>query len=109
MSAYLARLKQIDNNNFINTPYTEPTEPTKGAFDGFDGSPMAHIVKNNGDSEVISNWWLIHFTDRDPVQVAMWPPCNHAGALASYPKAIAAEPIPSPIDENLNVELMANE
>ena len=49
------------------------------------------------ESEVINNWWLIHFTDRVPVQVAMWPPCNHTGALASYPQAIAAEPIPSPI------------
>ncbi len=40
MSAYLARLKQIDADNFINTAYTEPTEPTKGAFDGFVGEGM---------------------------------------------------------------------
>jgi len=99
MSAYLARLKNIHANNLANTSYTEPTEPTKGAFDGFVGSHMGHIVKNNTDIEVISNWWLIHFTDLKPVQVAMWPPCNHAEALASYPKAIAIEPIPSPIAE----------
>ena len=48
---------------------------------------------------IISNWWLIHFVDREPVQVAMWPPCNQASAFASYPNAIAAEPIHSPIDE----------
>lgn len=51
------------------------------------------------ESEVISNWWLIHFVGREPVQVAMWPPCNQASAFASYPNAIAAEPIPSPIAE----------
>lgn len=47
--------------------------------------------------EVISNWWLMHFIDHEPLEVAMWPPCNQASALASYPNAIAAEPMPSPI------------
>ena len=47
--------------------------------------------------EFISNWWLMHFVDRDPVEVAIWPPCNHAGAIESYPNAIAAEPLPSPV------------
>ena len=47
--------------------------------------------------EITSNWWLIHFIDCEPLQVAMWPPCNHASALESYPKAIAVEPLPSPI------------
>ena len=46
---------------------------------------------------VISNWWLMHFVDRKPIEVAIWPPCNKAGAFESYPNAIAAEPLPSPI------------
>ena len=49
--------------------------------------------------EVISNWWLMHFIGREPLQVAMWPPCNHADALAFNPTAIAAEPIKSTIKE----------
>lgn len=124
MSAYLARLKIIDTDNFINTANIEPTEPTKGGFDGFVGEGMGHIVKNNSDIEInhpnndskkctigeptkptkeyeviISNWWLIHFIDLDPVQVAIYPPCNHADVLELNPTAIAAEPIPSPIAE----------
>jgi hypothetical protein len=124
MSSYLARLKQIDADSFINTAYTEPTKPTKGAFDGFVGEGMGHIVKNNNDieinninndskkftigeptkptkgyEEIVSNWWLIHFVDREPLQVAIWPPCNHKEALAMNPTAIAAEPIKSHINE----------
>ncbi len=107
MSVYLARLKNIDTDNLAITPYPEPTEPTKGAFDGFVGSPMGHIVKNNSDIEVISNWWLIQFSDIESVQVAIWPPCNHASAFESYPHAIAAKPIPSPIDQAM--ELITHE
>lgn len=51
----------------------------------------------NVNNEIISNWWLMHFADRHPVEVAIWPPCNKAGVFESYPQAIAAEPLPSPI------------
>ena len=51
----------------------------------------------NVNNEMISNWWLMHFVDREPIEVAIWPPCNHAGAIESYPNAIAAEPLPPPI------------
>ena len=47
--------------------------------------------------EIISNWWLMHFIDRGSIEVAIWPPCNKVGAFESYPYAIAAEPLPSPI------------
>jgi cell envelope opacity-associated protein A len=43
--------------------------------------------------DTVSNWWLLHFADLDPVQVAIWPPCNHADVLALNPQAIAAEPL----------------
>ena len=48
-------------------------------------------------NEIISNWWLMHFIDREPIEVAIWPPCNQAGAFESYPQAKAAEPLPSPL------------
>ena len=54
-------------------------------------------LATSAECEVISNWWLMHFVDLDPVEVAIWPPCNKAGAIESYPNAIAAEPLPSPI------------
>lgn len=57
----------------------------------------------DASGEVISNWWLIHFVDIESVQVAIWPPCNHAEVLALNPRAIAAEPMLSPIDETVEV------
>ena len=100
MINYLDRLKKIDGDNFNIIPHTQPTKPTEPPFDGFDGSDKGHIEKNNS-KEVISNWWLIHFIDREPLQVAIWPPCNHAKVIESYPNAVAAEPISSPIDESM--------
>lgn len=37
--------------------------------------------------------WLIHFSDRNPLTVDFSPPATHAAVLASYPSALAAEPI----------------
>jgi hypothetical protein len=38
--------------------------------------------------------WLLHYPDREPVEVRFSPEATHAEALAAYPEAIAAEPIP---------------
>ena len=54
-------------------------------------------TNSTASDEIISNWWLMHFIDRDPVEVAIWLPCNKAGAFESYPNAMAAEPLPSPV------------
>jgi len=52
MSAYLARLKQLDDDKYFqHTPDTLPTKPTKGAFDGFDGTGTGHIEKIFTESE----------------------------------------------------------
>lgn len=40
------------------------------------------------------NAWLFHFGDRDPLPVTFAPAVDHAAALAYYPEAVAAEPIP---------------
>ena len=45
MSAYLARLKNIDTDNFTNTPCIEPTKPSKGSFVGFVGSLTGILLK----------------------------------------------------------------
>lgn len=40
------------------------------------------------------NAWLFHFPDRDDLPVTFAPAVDHAAALAYYPEAVAAEPIP---------------
>jgi hypothetical protein len=48
-------------------------------------------------SMVTSRLWLIHYTDRNPLEVACSPPATHAEILARHPDAIAAEPL-APFD-----------
>lgn len=36
--------------------------------------------------------WLLHFSDRDPMEVWTAPPATHDEILALYPDAVAAEP-----------------
>ena len=60
-----------------------------------------------GSDVLVSNWWLLHFANLNPVQVAVWPPSTHAEVLAFNPTALSARPIPSPIDET--VEMITND
>ena len=39
-----------------------------------------------------SRWWLIHFTDRDSLEVVCCPEATHADILERHPDAVAAEP-----------------
>ena len=54
----------------------------------------------SGDPATASRWWLIHFPDRDPAEVACSPDATHAEILERYTDAVAAEPftprIPQP-------------
>jgi len=45
-----------------------------------------------GDTATASRWWLIHYPDRDPVEVACCPEATHAEILDRHPDAVAAEP-----------------
>lgn len=45
-----------------------------------------------GDAATASRWWLIHYPDRDPVEVACCPEATHADILERQPDAVAAEP-----------------
>lgn len=51
------------------------------------------------DPAPASTWWLIHFTDRDPVTLSFSPEVTHSEALAAYPDAVAAEPCSPPLTE----------
>lgn len=45
-----------------------------------------------GDTATASRWWLIHYPDRDPLQVSCCPEATHADILERHPDAVAAEP-----------------
>lgn len=45
-----------------------------------------------GETATASRWWLIHYPDRDPVEVACCPDATHADILERHPDAVAAEP-----------------
>jgi hypothetical protein len=94
MSVYLSRLKQLTNENFINTPYSELTKPTEVPFGSNVSTVMGHIVKNNLDKELTNHWWLLHLSDDDKRQVCTWPYSTRAEILSLNKDAITAEPIP---------------
>ncbi len=58
-------------------PQAETSSPAKVGADG---------------TAPTSRWWLIHYIDRDPVEVACCPEATHAEILERHPDAIAAEP-----------------
>ncbi len=45
-----------------------------------------------GDTATTSRWWLIHYLDRDSLEVACCPEATHAEVLERHPDAVAAEP-----------------
>ena len=46
-----------------------------------------------GTAAAVSWLWLLHFADRNPLEVAFSPAATHAEVLDAYPAALAAEPI----------------
>jgi len=51
------------------------------------------VAALTADPALVSRWWLVHFTDREPVQVWTSPPATQAEILERRPDAVAAEPI----------------
>ena len=49
-------------------------------------------IVSPGDTATASRWWLIHYRDRDPQEVACCPEATHADILERHPDAVAAEP-----------------
>ena len=56
------------------------------------GQTVPPAIVGAGDTATVSRWWLIHFTERNPVEVACCPEATHADILERHPDAIAAEP-----------------
>jgi len=117
MSRYLNALKQsgnpltgnLKNLKNLKNPIDEiqkpldaepnkPKELAKGGFLGSLGSALSDSEKTQAandtgqDADSIAYFrWRIHFTNKEPLTVSFSPMVNHAGALACYPNAIAAE------------------
>ena len=61
-----------------------------------------------GETLTVSRWWLIHYADRDPVEVYCCPDATHAETLERHPDAIAAEPF-APAVRQPPASMTANE
>lgn len=55
-------------------------------------TPVTPKNSNAGERAAFYRW-LIHFADRNPLEVAFSPPARHGEVLADYPDALAAQPI----------------
>ncbi len=95
-------LDNFRNATAIHATYAIPDESNAPQIARIARVQIASPTKvgNQASDEIISNWWLLHYADRESVQVAIWPPCNHGDVLALNPQTIAAEPIPSPIPKH---------
>jgi hypothetical protein len=76
-------------------PAISATQPNEGAVTVARIATVA--VANPTDAKtadaVISWGWLLHFADREPLEVYCNPDATHAEILERYPDALAAEPI----------------
>ena len=54
----------------------------------------AGVPDRKAAMDAVSRGWLMRLTDREPLEVYFSPAATHAEALAAYPGACAAEPIP---------------
>jgi hypothetical protein len=103
--SYLDRLKKSANTG-AGTLKNQNNPETEG-FLGSLGTPPAPFQKIEGATaandpgqkrpvahaaEALTAW-VLHFTDREPMEVWFWPVVSHDEALAAYPDAVAAEPI----------------
>ena len=52
--------------------------------------------QTQADTDTVSAWWLLHYPDRDPVQLVSHPPATLAQILQQHPEALAAEPMSEP-------------
>lgn len=79
------------------SPATSATSATLDASSRVLLAKVAEVAKVatplSRGNETTSYGWLIHFRDRDPLEVAFSPTATHDKVLASYPSALAAEPI----------------
>ena len=96
----LSKLREAREERLATAiPAIAATQPKGGA------ATVARIatvaVANPTDEETadaVTSWgWLLHFADRERLEVYCNPDATHAAILERYPDALAAEPIPERI------------
>ncbi len=93
----------------IKTEVTAKPTPAEGCTRETPVTPeMARGEVGAGDMALTSCWWLIHYVERDPLEVACYPEVTHAEMLERYPDAIAAEPF-TPLIRQPSAPLTASE
>ena len=93
--SWLARLKA--ENSGQCTPCDELPKLSKGAFGSKDSAP--HCAHGENSQGAAAPAWLLHFPDADPLEVHFIPAATRAEALAAYPDAVAATPLPKLAEE----------
>ena len=89
----------------VANPKEEKTAPLPKVGAG-DTAPLAKV--SPGDTAPASRWWLIHYPDRDPVEMTCCPEATHADILERHPDAVAAEPF-TPTIRQASAPLTASE
>ena len=111
MNRYLDLLKRADQGSAGGgacvqerqmTNHQNLQNPVEGGFDGFvgrsDGTrahshPAASETPTDTAPPIRATRWLLHYADREPMEVHFAPAADHAEALAAYRDAVAAEPL----------------
>lgn len=63
-------------------------------------APLAALQPwQQANTDTVSAWWLLHYPNRDPVQLVSTPPATLAQILKQHPEAVAAEPFEWPHPE----------
>lgn len=90
MMGYLDRLKDMDSEKCLPSPLQELQKVHSCSFCS---THEARSQETHPEPGGPCRWWLLHFPDREPLEVACFPPSTHAEILSRYPDAVAAEPV----------------
>lgn len=128
MNRYLDLLKRADQGGAGGgacvqerqmTNHQNLHNPVQGGSDGFvgrsDGTrahshPAARMAPTDTTPPVRAARWLVHYADRESMEVHFAPAADHAEILAAYTDAVAAEPMPevrTPVRNEVRTETAA--
>jgi hypothetical protein len=96
---YLSRLRQ---KNEAKTQRGGTDKTDKRPFVSLVSSPLVQQTANSAasneveDSPTTSRWWLIHYLDRDPLEICCAPTVSRSWILEHSAGAVSAEPLLPP-------------
>jgi hypothetical protein len=86
-------LRAVKGQNDRDTASASKTTPRPLTCDP---AEPAELAANDQTTEPIANRWLIHFSDREPLELILTDPATRAEILERYPIAVATEPFSRP-------------